>query len=361
MSDTVTGSSTSSSRSMPSPPRVRAGATAPPAERVATDAHRERALERLDRRVARVRHGGVHAAHAVGPRTRALPAADRLVVHPAVAADQHVVHRALARGPELVRDDLGERAEAHVGDALAHLDVAGADRDRRNRGHDRARWRDHGDRPHGATVRRDRRIGRGAHRERHRAHRHRLDRVDVPRALRVGAGEVERRVVAVDRQQRARYVSATAGRGAGRRSRARRRNATRRRAAPRARRASGVRRSRRSRRAARPNAARSTTAACARPEPVRAALRVEVAAPLVGRARARDQDLGHRVVETDRRDAKPFLGDLGRVRRHRARRHAAEIGVVRAVRHPTDERAPDEARRHERDVVQVGAAGERDR
>src|SRR6478752_7775232 len=41
---------------------VRAGATAAPADRVAHDAQRELELERLDRRVQRVRHRHVHAA-----------------------------------------------------------------------------------------------------------------------------------------------------------------------------------------------------------------------------------------------------------------------------------------------------------
>ena len=57
---------------------------------------------------------------------------------------------------------------------------------------------------------------------------------------------------------------------------------------------------------------------------------------------------------------KPFLVDLGRVRRHRTGRHAAEVGVVRAVRGPADERAVvGERGRDERDVVEVRAARER--
>ena len=56
---------------------------------------------------------------------------------------------------------------------------------------------------------------------------------------------------------------------------------------------------------------------------------------------------------------RPSCGDLGRVGRHRARRHAAEVGVVGPVRGPADEPAVDEARRDERDVVEVRAARER--
>ena len=73
-------------------------------------------------------------------RARPLAAADRLVVHPAVATDKDVVHRPLRRGADPVRAAAcGERAQAHVGDALAHLDVAGADRGRERRGDDRSR------------------------------------------------------------------------------------------------------------------------------------------------------------------------------------------------------------------------------
>ena len=39
--------------------------------------------------------------------------------------------------------------------------------------------------------------------------------------------------------------------------------------------------------------------------------------------------------------------------------HAADVGVVRPVRDPPDQLPVDEARRHERDVVQVRAPGER--
>ena len=77
--------------------RARSAAVRP--QGIAPHPHRVRPLERFDRRVARVRHRGVHTVHA-GPavRSSALAAPDRLVVHPAVATDEHVVHRSL-RGP----------------------------------------------------------------------------------------------------------------------------------------------------------------------------------------------------------------------------------------------------------------------
>src|SRR5581483_4926682 len=60
-------------------------------EAVAAHAHRVGALERFDRRVEGVGHAGVDAAHAGEALHGAPSAAERLVVHPAVAADDHVV------------------------------------------------------------------------------------------------------------------------------------------------------------------------------------------------------------------------------------------------------------------------------
>ena len=123
-------------------------ATGPRSQGVPAHTHRKLAFERLDRGVRGVRHPGVHSVHARGPRPATLATTERLVVHPSGRAtgrsDGHVVHRSLARGPEPVGRGDRERAQAHVGDALADLDVAGADRDRRH-------GRDHGAR--GATTR----------------------------------------------------------------------------------------------------------------------------------------------------------------------------------------------------------------
>ena len=125
---------------MPSPP---ACAPAPPLPRRSRSGARarERPLERLDRGVERVGHRGVDAAHArrptdVRPARRrwsrstpnaAPPPSSTLFIVPWLAA------------PTRSGDDLRQRAEAHVGDPLAHLDVAGTDRDRRHRGDDDAR------------------------------------------------------------------------------------------------------------------------------------------------------------------------------------------------------------------------------
>src|SRR5262245_4311572 len=61
-------------------------ASRPGAELRPPDAQRVGALQRLDRRVLRVGHGGVDAAHASPEGPAALPAADGLVVHPGVLA-----------------------------------------------------------------------------------------------------------------------------------------------------------------------------------------------------------------------------------------------------------------------------------
>ena len=67
------------------------------------------------------------------------PPAIGLVVHPAAPAEDDVVHRALAGGADPAGQGLGQRAEADVGHPLAHLDVAGRHRRRRQGGDDGAR------------------------------------------------------------------------------------------------------------------------------------------------------------------------------------------------------------------------------
>ena len=64
----------------PSPPRRARRRREPRRTAYCDDAQRELQLERLDRRVQRVRHRHVHPAGAVGVVARALAAAERLVV-----------------------------------------------------------------------------------------------------------------------------------------------------------------------------------------------------------------------------------------------------------------------------------------
>src|SRR5215207_757928 len=86
------------------------------------------ALERLDRRVQRVRHRDVLGARAVIVGACPLSAADRLVVGPVGAGERHVVHRSLAVRSN--RRELGERLEDEVGDPTRGLDVPADDRRR---------------------------------------------------------------------------------------------------------------------------------------------------------------------------------------------------------------------------------------
>ena len=122
------------------------------------------------------------------------------------------------RGADPVGRGLGERAEAHVGDALAHLDVAGADRGRQAaRATSVPGGRDDVHRAQRAAVGRDGRVDRRcAARTRPRDTVTASTALTLPRALRVGAGEVEGDLVAGDRDghddpRRALLV----GRGAG--------------------------------------------------------------------------------------------------------------------------------------------------
>ena len=183
----------------------------------------------------------------------------------------------------------------------------------------------------------------------------RLDGVDVAAPLRVGAGEVEGDRLAVERHGDDDRRPGAAGRRRARSSRGRRRTSTSRRAARRARRASVARRSRRPRRAAAPaiSASRST------PTHVGADLGVEVAGPFVGRAR-----VGASARPTRRRSSRtaecagPPAGSRWRppgstpARRRRRRRGGPGWPPTRRARRR-------EARRDERDVVEVGAARER--
>ena len=238
--------------------------------------------------------------------------------------------------PTSVGRGLRERAQAHVGDALAHLDVPRADGD----GRDAATTV-----PAGAITRTGRMappfagiVGSvaDAERERDRAHRHRLDRVHVARPLRRRAGEVERGGVAGDRDRDARSVRASAGAGRGPAESSTSVNVVAAVGEPRAaRRACAARRSRRSRRTSsvEPSCAttsrtRSTPSAFAPRCASRSPRRSSGVRDALDDARL---DLG---VEQRRRDAQTLLVDHERVGRHRTRGRPAEVGVVRPVRDP---------------------------
>ena len=174
--------------------RARAARAAP--DRVLDDPQRELELQRLDRRVQRVRHRDVHAGRAVGVRARALAAAERLVVREGVGAEREVVHRALA-------ERAAERAEDEVGDAARGLDVAGDDGGGRLGVQQRAARRDHRHRPQRARVGRDVGVGEHAHGEEAGRDRDGERAVEVAVVLRRAPAEVERQLVAGDRRGQA--------------------------------------------------------------------------------------------------------------------------------------------------------------
>ena len=215
--------------------------------------------------------------------------------------------------------------------------------------------RDHLDRPQGAAIGRDGRVGRRPNREGDRADGHRLDGVDVAGTLRVGAGEVEAGALAVDGERehdagRALLLGARAGRvehvvepvgPVRQRSEAGAHAAL----------------------AVVDHLVERLAGQLGQPldtDDVGADLGVEVAAALVGGARRGEQHRDHVVVaQSDGRDAQSLLLDLDRVGRDRPGDHAADVGVVGSVGRPAREASVDPARRHERDVVEMGAAHER--
>ena len=166
-------------------------------QRVALDAERVGELERLHRRVERVRHGHVDAGGAVRAGARALSAADRLVVGEAVVAEREVVHRPLPLGGDL--DRLAEGAEHSVDDAARRLDVAGGDGvlrpgvDEGSLGGTDGDWRE------GAAGCRDVGIGQAADDEVAGGAGDRDRTVEVAVVLGPGAGEVDLELVFVHR------------------------------------------------------------------------------------------------------------------------------------------------------------------
>jgi hypothetical protein len=122
---------------------------------VALDPQRRVELERLDRRVQRVRHSDVDTRRPVAAAGGALAAAERLVVRPARRPDHEVVHRPLS-----LRGDIGrlrEREQHGVGNALARLDIAGDDGAGMPRVHEASLRRPDLDRTKEAVV--DRNVG----------------------------------------------------------------------------------------------------------------------------------------------------------------------------------------------------------
>ena len=85
--------------------------------------------------------------------------------------------------------------------------------------------------------------------------------------------------------------------------------------------------------------------------------------PLFGDAHVGEQQVERRLVDApafqdlERRDADAFLIDLGRLARHAAGHHAADVGPVGAHGREEDQPAVPEHRIDDRHVVEVRAAG----
>jgi hypothetical protein len=149
-------------------------------------------LERFDRRIACVRHVGVHAGCARPPRSRPLP-----------AADKDVVHRPLARRADEIGNGLRERAEDRVADALGTLDVPGADRSRCPRVDDGARVRDDAQSPPAPRVDGDVLRHQTPHHETRGAHRDGTRRVHAAPGLRIAVREIDHHTVVGDAERAA--------------------------------------------------------------------------------------------------------------------------------------------------------------
>ena len=306
-------------------------------------------LERLDRRVARVRHVRLQRRRAVPAGPGAVAAAERLVVgeRPAGAridaADQQVVHGAAARRRNAPGQRARERAEHHVDDALRGLDVA---RRRPRRAAARSPRV-----PGGATT------SIGAERavvHREVAAEHAAQRVVAPRRASpprprspgpasAGSSRVKS-TRARPPPERERAPRSAPARCRARRRRARPRSehvprgSARKRGAHAALGVVHQRAPRRARSVAAPEPRAPSRRGARSPVALRAELRGRSArrssgGAHVGEHAARSTSLRDHAGahETHRRDAQALLVDLAR-ERHRARRRAADVGVMRAAR-----------------------------
>ena len=294
-------------------------------------------------------------------RPAALPAADRLVVHPAVAADEHVVHRALAGARRPVRAAACASAPRHTSatrwltSTLPAPTAAGgtrgddrpARRDRPARGASRRRWP-------GSSGRSPTRSANATALTVTAS-----TALTLPARCGVGAGEVERRA----RRRRSSTSTRCAvgdccsGAGPAESSTSSKRHG--RRAARRARRACGARRSRRPRRSGGRRAERRRSRT--RSTPSRLAPRCASRSPRARRACASSRrGSRHDVVEQR----------TGGMRRPSWWISVASGGIEPGAIPPTSawwarfatqptSRSSTKHGRDERDVVEVRAAGER--
>ena len=198
ISESVAASSTSRSRSMPSPPGWRPGAAAARAA-VAGAAPAAGRRARAPRRACCGCWSSACARPLIPPsvRSAALPAGQGLVVDPPVVAHERCCSSSPARrrrrdperpGPARPRQTSATRWLTSTLPAPTAAGATALTSEPSGR-HDVHRTQH-------PAVGRERRIGGGAHGEGHRADGDRLDRVDVAGALRCRAGEVEGDLVA---------------------------------------------------------------------------------------------------------------------------------------------------------------------
>ncbi len=149
--------------------------------------HRIAELQHLGVGEPRIGHMRVHGIGAIETRPGGRAGADGLVVLVFGVAEIEIVHGALRRG------ERAERQEQAIGDGLRGLHIAGDHGGRIFRHQHRFRRNDDVDRPQAPGIHRDVVVDHHAKHVEHRRARHRLRRVEIGRLLRRGAGEIDGR------------------------------------------------------------------------------------------------------------------------------------------------------------------------
>ncbi len=165
------------------PTRAAAAAT----DREAFNDNREARLQHFRIGQPGVGHVGMHRVAAVVVRSRAAAAANGLVILVALIAEGEVVHRPLRRRLH------AERAVERIGDRLRGLDVTGDYRRRIAWVEHRTLRHDDVDRLQTAFIHRDFFVNQRAEHVQYRRARHRAWRIEVVGALPTAAAEIDRR------------------------------------------------------------------------------------------------------------------------------------------------------------------------
>ena len=175
-------------RAAPSPPCHSSGAAGAASDRETVQPHRIAQFQHLRVGHPRVGHVRLHRGDAVEPGSGAGAAADRFVILPVRVAEQEVVHRRLRAG------DRAERTEQRIAGGLRHFRIARHHRRTGPRRKKAAGRNDQLDRFQAAVVQRDIVADQAAEHVQHRGTRDRRRGVEiVVVALRAGAGEIDAR------------------------------------------------------------------------------------------------------------------------------------------------------------------------